>query len=140
MKHKYKYKSLEKKFKSDKDTMSDDEIENLKKEIDEDKALANLYDKKQLPLKILANSWFGSYGAPYIFNWGDTDSANNPASLTGGIQFSNYQEAKDFGLWYAKFIATNWGNGTSIVLIYTSSPSDNGYIFANSSPFFTAYD
>jgi hypothetical protein len=21
---------------------------------------------KQLPLKILANSWFGSYGAPYI--------------------------------------------------------------------------
>jgi DNA polymerase elongation subunit (family B) len=31
--------------------------------------LANLYDKKQLPLKILANSWFGSYGAPYIFNW-----------------------------------------------------------------------
>ena len=73
--HKYKYKSLEKKFKSDKDTMSDDEIENLKKEIDEDKALANLYDKKQLPLKILANSWFGSYGAPYIFNWGDTDSA-----------------------------------------------------------------
>ena len=34
-----------------------------------------MYDKKQLPLKILANSWFGSYGAPYIFNWGDTDSA-----------------------------------------------------------------
>ena len=73
--HKYKYKSLEKKFKADKDAMSDDEIEKIKKEIDEDKALANLYDKKQLPLKILANSWFGSYGAPYIFNWGDTDSA-----------------------------------------------------------------
>ena len=73
--HKYKYKSLEKNLKADKDNMSDDEIEKIKKEIDEDKALANLYDKKQLPLKILANSWFGSYGAPYIFNWGDTDSA-----------------------------------------------------------------
>lgn len=37
--------------------------------------LASLYDKKQLPLKILANSWFGAYGAPYIFNWGETDCA-----------------------------------------------------------------
>jgi DNA polymerase elongation subunit (family B) len=49
--------------------------EEYKKLVQEHKALANLYDKKQLPLKILANSWFGSYGAPYIFNWGDTDSA-----------------------------------------------------------------
>ena len=37
--------------------------------------LKSLYDKKQLPLKILANSWFGSYGAPYIFPWGETDCA-----------------------------------------------------------------
>jgi DNA polymerase elongation subunit (family B) len=49
--------------------------EEYKKLVTEHKALSNLYDKKQLPLKILANSWFGSYGAPYIFNWGDTDSA-----------------------------------------------------------------
>ena len=49
--------------------------EEYKKLIQDHKALSNLYDKKQLPLKILANSWFGSYGAPYIFNWGDTDSA-----------------------------------------------------------------
>ena len=49
--------------------------EEYKKLIHDHKALSNLYDKKQLPLKILANSWFGSYGAPYIFNWGDTDSA-----------------------------------------------------------------
>lgn len=55
--------------------MSKEELEEIKKKIAEHKALANLYDKKQLPLKILANSWFGSYGAPYIFNWGDTDSA-----------------------------------------------------------------
>ena len=70
-----KYKSLEKKLKAEKANMTPEEIVELKKQIDEHKALANLYDKKQLPLKILANSWFGSYGAPYIFNWGDTDSA-----------------------------------------------------------------
>lgn len=55
--------------------LSPEQVAEIKKQITEHKALANLYDKKQLPLKILANSWFGSYGAPYIFNWGDTDSA-----------------------------------------------------------------
>jgi DNA polymerase elongation subunit (family B) len=50
-------------------------VEQLKEELKKQKALANLYDKKQLPLKILANSWFGAYGAPYIFNWGDSDCA-----------------------------------------------------------------
>ena len=55
--------------------MNKEELDEIKKKIAEHKALANLYDKKQLPLKILANSWFGSYGAPYIFNWGDVDSA-----------------------------------------------------------------
>ena len=53
----------------------DEDNENHKKEVKKHKALAGLYDKKQLPLKILANSWFGAYGAPYIFNWGDSDCA-----------------------------------------------------------------
>jgi len=69
------YEKLENKLRDGKETFSQEEISQLEKEIAEHKALSNLYDKKQLPLKILANSWFGSYGAPYIFNWGDTDSA-----------------------------------------------------------------
>ncbi|TXG84768.1 MAG: hypothetical protein E6R13_02735 [Spirochaetes bacterium] len=87
---KKKAKKLEATIKPDPKTMSEEqiaeikarveamtphELEAIKKQIAEHKAAANLYDKKQLPLKILANSWFGSYGAPYIFNWGDTDSA-----------------------------------------------------------------
>jgi len=35
--------------------------------------LASKYDKKQLPIKILNNSAFGSISAPYIFPWGDID-------------------------------------------------------------------
>lgn len=70
-----KVKTLQKKLDKEKDNLSDEEIQSLKKQIAEHKSLSGLYDKKQLPLKILANSWFGSYGAPYIFNWGDTDSA-----------------------------------------------------------------
>lgn len=69
------YKKLEAKLKEESNTLSQEEIDSLKKQISEHKALSNVYDKKQLPLKILANSWFGSYGAPYIFNWGDSDSA-----------------------------------------------------------------
>jgi DNA polymerase elongation subunit (family B) len=66
-----KYETL---LKEGKD-LTPEQKEEYKKLVTEHKALSNLYDKKQLPLKILANSWFGSYGAPYIFNWGDTDSA-----------------------------------------------------------------
>jgi DNA polymerase elongation subunit (family B) len=54
---------------------SKEEIENLQEERKKHNFLKGNYDKKQLPLKILANSWFGAYGAPYIFNWGDTDCA-----------------------------------------------------------------
>jgi len=72
-KEKKTVKALEKRLKEE--DLSAEEKEQLTKEIHDHKAMANLYDKKQLPLKILANSWFGSYGAPYIFNWGDTDSA-----------------------------------------------------------------
>jgi DNA polymerase elongation subunit (family B)/predicted transcriptional regulator len=74
-KEKKKYEGFENRLNKEKDSMSPEEIEALKKLIHDSKALFNIYDKKQLPLKILANSWFGSYGAPYIFNWGDTDSA-----------------------------------------------------------------
>jgi DNA polymerase elongation subunit (family B) len=69
------YEKLENKLRDEKEKLSEGELVDLEKQISEHKALSNLYDKKQLPLKILANSWFGSYGAPYIFNWGDTDSA-----------------------------------------------------------------
>jgi DNA polymerase elongation subunit (family B) len=74
-KEKGEAKKLQKMLDENSSNMTKEEIESIKKQISEHKALANLYDKKQLPLKILANSWFGSYGAPYIFNWGDTDSA-----------------------------------------------------------------
>lgn len=35
--------------------------------------LASLYDKKQLPLKILNNGIYGAISAPHIFNWGSMD-------------------------------------------------------------------
>jgi DNA polymerase elongation subunit (family B) len=73
--HKDKAKGIQKDLDGNSVNYTPEKINELKKELSENKALAGLYDKKQLPLKILANSWFGAYGAPYIFNWGDTDCA-----------------------------------------------------------------
>jgi DNA polymerase elongation subunit (family B) len=73
--HKDKSKSILKDIEKNGSTYSPEKLKQLKKELAEHKSLSGLYDKKQLPLKILANSWFGAYGAPYIFNWGDSDCA-----------------------------------------------------------------
>lgn len=73
--HKDKSKDLATKLEERRDTLTQEEIEKVEKAIKKHKKLASNYDKKQLPLKILANSFFGAYGAPYIFNWGDSDCA-----------------------------------------------------------------
>jgi len=52
-----------------------DELDNLYK-------LESDADKKQLPLKILANSFFGSYGAPHLFPWGDLPSAERTTCMS----------------------------------------------------------
>jgi len=68
-------KMLEQEIKDNKDLYTKEDLAKLKKKLKEHKRLQSFYDKKQLPLKILANSWFGAYGAPHIFNWGDTNCA-----------------------------------------------------------------
>jgi DNA polymerase elongation subunit (family B) len=42
---------------------------------DGDGVSAERYNKLQLPMKIFANSFFGSFGCPAIFNWGDLSCA-----------------------------------------------------------------
>ena len=73
--HKDIAKKIAKDIEENGKTYTPEKLKELEEQLAENKALASLYDKKQLPLKILANSWFGAYGAPYIFNWGDSDCA-----------------------------------------------------------------
>ena len=78
-----KYKDLMKSKLKKKDALEKEY--NLATNIDEKKVIerkmnklikeASIFDKKQLPLKILANSFFGSFGAIDIFPWGDLDCA-----------------------------------------------------------------
>ena len=73
--HKGSAKEIKKEIDENQKIYPKEKIDELKEKLKKDKELSNLYDKKQLPVKILANSWFGAYGAPYIFNWGDSNCA-----------------------------------------------------------------
>jgi len=73
--HKDKSKELQTILDNNIHKLTPERIAKAKEMINENSILASNYDKKQLPLKILANSFFGAYGAPYIFNWGDSDCA-----------------------------------------------------------------
>lgn len=74
-KHKAKAKNLQKLLDENRENLTPERIAKAEEMIKKEKKLASDCDKKQLPLKILANSFFGAYGAPYIFNWGDSDCA-----------------------------------------------------------------
>lgn len=74
-KHKSESKRLQKLLDKNRHKLTPERIVKAEQMISHNKKLASDYDKKQLPLKILANSFFGAYGAPYIFNWGDSDCA-----------------------------------------------------------------
>jgi DNA polymerase elongation subunit (family B) len=73
--HKDESKKLKSLLEQNEHKLNKERVDKAKLMITKESKLASDYDKKQLPLKILANSWFGSYGAPYLFPWGDTDSA-----------------------------------------------------------------
>lgn len=74
-----KAKELEKKLKDFKGT--DEEKKKLEEDIQMWKAEKMGNDKKQLPLKILANSFFGSYGCPMVFPFGDIDAAEKTTCI-----------------------------------------------------------
>lgn len=73
--HKKKASELKQLLEENKHKLTPERIAKAEQMITDESKIASDYDKKQLPLKILANSFFGAYGAPHIFNWGDLDSA-----------------------------------------------------------------
>lgn len=74
-----KYKKLMKVAKKEKEAKKEEISLKYSKSLEREIALLaeeeSSNDKKQLPLKILGNSFFGSYGAPNVFPWGSIDCA-----------------------------------------------------------------
>lgn len=58
-----------------------EELKLLNEEIQKFESEESANDKKQLPFKIFGNSFFGSFGAPHIFNWGDLSCAEKTTCI-----------------------------------------------------------
>ncbi|KAA6339622.1 hypothetical protein EZS27_012453, partial [termite gut metagenome] len=52
-------------------SLSEEEVTNLKKEVQELRIEQSRNSRKEKPFKTFGNSFFGGFGAPNIFNWGD---------------------------------------------------------------------
>lgn len=60
----------------------DEDKERIEEEIKKWKTEKSGNDKKQLPLKILANSFFGGYGAPHAFPFADSMAAEKTTCIS----------------------------------------------------------
>ena len=76
-------------------------------------------DKKQLPLKILGNSFFGSYGAPDVFPWGSLKCAEQ-TTCTGRqalrLMISHFKQ-----LGYEPIVGDSFTEDTPVFIRYTKT-------------------
>lgn len=94
-----------------------DAINELKAEISKNKSLKSLNDKLQLPLKILGNSVFGSFGAA-VFPWSDMDAAENVTCI--GRQCLRLLVSW-FGQWgYRPIVGDSFTGDTPIFIRYAN--------------------
>ena len=115
-----KAKALEEKLKVFEGT--DEEKTQLIAEIQKWKAEKMGNDKKQLPLKILANSFFGSYGCPMVFPFGDIDAAEKTTCI--GRMSLRLMISHFTGLGYNPIVGDSFTGDTPLFIKY----DDNGMI------------
>lgn len=131
-----KYKKLKKKAKKEADAkkekleqheyLSKEEGEKLREEMNYWKQEESANDKKQLPLKILGNSFFGSYGCPPQFPWGNIDCAER-TTCTGrmALRLMIYRFTQ---LSYQPIVGDTDGFNFQL-------PSDDKYRFTKANPY-----
>lgn len=94
----------------------------LQEKISENQRLAVKYDKLQLPIKIIANAYFGSFGSGSVFPFSDIDSAEE-VTCTGRMMFRLMAKFfKEKG--YKPIVGDSFTKDTPIFIKY----NDNGYI------------
>ena len=109
-----KAKKLAKQEGSDKDSKIQEEIHSLK-------GLAAAADKKQLPMKILANSVFGAYGGPAVFPFGNIKSAEKVTCI--GRQCLRLMIGHFTNLGYMPIVGDSFTKDTPVFVKY-----EDGYI------------
>lgn len=138
-----KYKKLKKKAGKRKEQLkeeianfqgSEEELDKLKEEMAQAAQEESQNDKLQLPMKILGNSFFGSFGAPDVFPWGSLDCAER-TTCTGRqslrlmiYHFSNIDKFARLGNQpeynYTPIVGDSFSGDTPMFIKY----KDSGYI------------
>lgn len=94
-------------------------VDELKKEQLQHEALSARYDKMQLPLKIIGNGFFGSYGSGSIFPWSDLECAEE-TTCTGRMMLRMMiKHFKNLG--YEPIVGDSFTNDTPIFIKYNVS-------------------
>ena len=95
------------------------EKKHIKEEIAYWKAEKSGNDKKQLPLKILGNSYFGSAGSPGIFPWGNLIAAEKTTCI--GRQMLRLMISHFKSLGYTPIVGDSFTGDTPLFIKYDDS-------------------
>ena len=76
-------------------------------------------DKKQLPLKILGNSYFGSAGAEHLFPWGDNMAAERTTCISRQLLRLMISHFKSIG--YEPIVGDSFTGDTPLFIKYDNS-------------------
>ena len=99
--------------------IAEEHIAEVKEQIKYWEAEASANDKKQLPLKILANSFFGSYGAPNVFPMGDVSCAEKVTCI--GRQSLRLMISHFTNIGYVPIVGDSVTDDTPLFIKYNNS-------------------
>ena len=102
-----------------KDAKTKKEKIRINEEIDHWKAEKSGNDKKQLPLKILGNSYFGSAGAEHLFPWGDNMAAERTTCI--GRQSLRLMISHFKNIGYEPIVGDSFTGDTPLFIKYDDS-------------------
>lgn len=95
---------------------SDDERKSMLKQLKKYKIEKTSNDKKQLPLKIFGNSYFGSAGAEHLFPWGDNMAAEMTTCI--GRQCLRLMISHFRGIGYEPVVGDSFTGDTPLFIKY----------------------
>ena len=93
--------------------------EKIKERVKELKTIKASNDKKQLPLKVLGNSYFGSAGSPGLFPWGSLDAAEKTTSIGRMMLRLMISHFKKLG--YKPIVGDSFSGDTPLFIKYVDS-------------------
>lgn len=104
---------------------SDDEKHALTVQMNEYSGESNKNDKKQLPLKILGNSMFGSFGAPNVFPFGNNTAAEKVTCI--GRQSLRLMISHFTSLKYTPIVGDSFTPDTPLFIRYNDENNETSY-------------